>query len=117
MTAKTSTMTVEIIVSRRDGHVTFAVSDLTCCRKVKGFTVFDAIRRSVVENPLHRVFWMIPLPGDVVSDQTADAVSLMQFGRVKQVSQLHAPRVRPVYIKPIPCTCKCKEPALSQAPA
>lgn len=42
--AKPRTMTVEIIVSRRDGHVTFAVSDLTCCRKVKGFVVFAMCR-------------------------------------------------------------------------
>jgi hypothetical protein len=36
-------MTVEINVSRREGHVTLAVSALTCCRKVKGFVVFDAM--------------------------------------------------------------------------
>lgn len=40
-------MTVEIIVSRRDGHVTFAVSDLTCCRKVKGFVVFAMCRSAL----------------------------------------------------------------------
>ena len=44
-------MTVEIIVSRRDGHVTFAVSALTCCRKVKGLVVFEAIRRSAFKSP------------------------------------------------------------------
>ena len=42
-------MTVEIIVSRREGHVTFAVSALTCWRKVNGLVVFDAICRSVFE--------------------------------------------------------------------
>ena len=46
ITANTSTMTVEIIVSRREGQVTFAVSALTCWRKVKGLVVFDAMCRS-----------------------------------------------------------------------
>ena len=36
------TMSVEIIVSRRDGHVTFAVSERTCCRNENGF-VLEAI--------------------------------------------------------------------------
>src|SRR5690606_31985554 len=45
--AKASTMTVEISVSRREGHVTFAVSDRTCCRNVKGFVVLEAIYRSL----------------------------------------------------------------------
>src|ERR1700750_3010173 len=47
ITANTRTMTVEIIVSRRDGQVTLAVSARTCWRKVKGFVVFEAICRSV----------------------------------------------------------------------
>src|SRR3954467_3778256 len=47
MTANTSTITVEIIVSRRDGQVTLAVSERTCWRKTKGFVVFEAICRSV----------------------------------------------------------------------
>ena len=55
-TAKISTMTVEIIVSRREGHVTFAASALTCWRKVKGFVVFDAICRSAFKGPLRRAF-------------------------------------------------------------
>ncbi len=38
----TITISVEIVVSRRVGHVTFDVSARTCCRNVKGF-VFDAI--------------------------------------------------------------------------
>jgi hypothetical protein len=45
MTAKTRTITDEIMVSRRVGQVTFAVSALTCCRKVKGLVVFDAMCR------------------------------------------------------------------------
>ncbi len=44
--ANASTIAVEINVSRREGQVTFAVSARTCCRKVKGFVVFDAISRS-----------------------------------------------------------------------
>lgn len=36
------TISVEIIVSRRVGHVTFDVSARTCCRNVNGF-VLDAI--------------------------------------------------------------------------
>jgi len=51
ITEKISTITVEIIVSRREGQVTFAVSALTCCRKVKGLLVFEAIRRSAFKNP------------------------------------------------------------------
>ena len=51
MTAKTTTIATEIIVSRREGHVTFAVSDLTCWRKVKGLVVFDAICRSAFNGP------------------------------------------------------------------
>src|SRR5882757_654583 len=47
ITAKTRTITVEIIVSRRDGQVTLAVSARTCWRKTKGFVVFDAMCRSV----------------------------------------------------------------------
>jgi hypothetical protein len=35
-------MIVEIIVSRRDGQVTFNVSVRTCCRNVSGFDL-DAI--------------------------------------------------------------------------
>jgi hypothetical protein len=38
----TRTIAVEIIVSRRDGHVTFAVSARTCWRNVNGF-VLDAM--------------------------------------------------------------------------
>ena len=56
-------MTVEIMVSRREGQVTFAASALTCCRKVKGFVVFDAICRSAFEGPVGRAFWMIPKTG------------------------------------------------------
>ncbi len=41
----TSTISVEIIVSRREGHVTFDVSARTCCRNVNGL-VFDAMSRS-----------------------------------------------------------------------
>lgn len=63
ITAKTSTMTVEIMVSRREGQVTFAASDLTCWRKVKGFVVFDAMCRSAFKNPEGRAFWMIPKTG------------------------------------------------------
>ena len=40
--AMMNTIMVEIIVSRRVGQVTFAVSERTCCRNVKGL-VFDAI--------------------------------------------------------------------------
>ena len=47
-------MTVEITVSRRDGHVTFAVSDRTCWRKVNGLVVFDAICRSAFTDPESR---------------------------------------------------------------
>src|SRR5205809_4425960 len=47
MTANTRTITVEIMVSRREGHVTLAVSPRTCWRKVKGLVVFEAIYRSV----------------------------------------------------------------------
>ena len=36
----------------------------------------------------------------------------MQLRRVKQVSQLHAPRVRFAYIKPIPRPCKGRIVAL-----
>ncbi len=36
----------------------------------------------------------------------------MRLRRVKQVSQLHAPRVRFVYIKPIPRPCKWRFLAL-----
>ena len=36
------TITVEIIVSRREGQVIFAVSERTCCRNANGF-VLDAI--------------------------------------------------------------------------
>ena len=32
-------MIVEIIVSRREGQVTLAVSERTCCRKVKGLVL------------------------------------------------------------------------------
>jgi hypothetical protein len=39
-----STITVEIIVSRRVGHVTFAVSARTCCKNVNGL-VLEAIYR------------------------------------------------------------------------
>ena len=42
MNAIATTNAVEIMVSRRLGHVTLAVSALTCCRKVNGF-VFEAI--------------------------------------------------------------------------
>jgi hypothetical protein len=45
-------MATEIIVSRLDGHVTFAVSDLTCCRKVKGFVVFDAMSPLCFHEPV-----------------------------------------------------------------
>lgn len=38
----TSTITVEIIVSRRDGQVIFDVSERTCCRNASGFDL-DAI--------------------------------------------------------------------------
>jgi hypothetical protein len=38
----TRTMIVEIEVSRRDGHLTFAVSERTCWMNVNGF-VLDAI--------------------------------------------------------------------------
>ncbi|PWW03587.1 hypothetical protein DFR52_101272 [Hoeflea marina] len=38
----TSTMTVEIMVSRCDGHTTFAVSARTCCKNVIGLFL-DAI--------------------------------------------------------------------------
>jgi len=41
----TRTMIVEIIVSRRDGHVTFDVSVLTCWTKATGL-VLEAIERS-----------------------------------------------------------------------
>src|ERR1044072_551181 len=47
MTANTSTITVEIIVSRREGQVTLAVSARTCWRKKKGLVVLVAICRSV----------------------------------------------------------------------
>ena len=40
--AITKTMIVEIVVSRRVGHVTFDVSARTCWRNVNGFD-FDAI--------------------------------------------------------------------------
>ena len=43
-TAKTSTMIVEIMVSRCEGQVTFAASALTCWRKMKGFVVFDCFQ-------------------------------------------------------------------------
>jgi hypothetical protein len=39
ITTMAKTMIVEIMVSRRDGHVTFAVSERTCCRKVKGLVL------------------------------------------------------------------------------
>ena len=35
------------MVSRREGHVTLAVSERTCWRKVKGLVVFEAMCRSV----------------------------------------------------------------------
>jgi len=37
-----STIAVEIIVSRRDGHVTLDVSERTCCRNANGL-LLDAI--------------------------------------------------------------------------
>jgi len=46
MNTKAMTMSVDIRVSRLDGQVTLAVSDLTCWRKVKGLLVLDAICRS-----------------------------------------------------------------------
>ncbi len=41
----------------------------------------------------------------------------MRFGRVKLIPQLHAPRVRRAYIKPILATCKCRAPFHANAPA
>ncbi len=43
---------------------------------------------------------MLP-PGQNPSPESAQYVPAMQFGRVKLASQLHAPRVCSVYIKPI----------------
>ena len=40
--AKTSTIIIDMVVSRRVGQVTFAVSWRTCCRKMNGF-IRDAI--------------------------------------------------------------------------
>ncbi len=116
MTANTSTITVEIIVSRRDGQVTFAVSALTCWRKIKGFVVFDAICRSVfktrwpglLDDPAGRD---VP-PGLHVGAESARTISPMQIGRVKPASQLHASRVCFVYIKPIPDPRKWQVSAL-----
>ena len=57
----TKTMMVEIIVSRREGQVTFAVSERTCCRNVNGLDL-DAItahaitvRKAETISPTHRV--------------------------------------------------------------
>jgi hypothetical protein len=60
MIAKTMTMMVEITVSRREGHVTLAVSVRTCWRKVKGLVVFDAICRSVFKDPKNRTACLLP---------------------------------------------------------
>ena len=58
---------------------------------------------------------MIPRPGDVASGGRPRIVTRepsMRLRRVKQVSQLHAPRVRFAYIKPIPRPCKWRFLAL-----
>jgi hypothetical protein len=105
MTANTRTITVEIMVSRREGHVTFAVSARTCWRKVKGFVVFEAMCRSVfktrrpglLDDPAGRD---VPLERDADAE-SAPPTSPTQIRRVKPASQLHASRVCSVYIKPI----------------
>jgi hypothetical protein len=58
-------MIVEIMVSRREGQVTFAVSALTCWRNVNGLTVLDAICRSVFKEPFEKGPLVIPFPGQI----------------------------------------------------
>src|SRR6185369_14522264 len=116
MKANTTTMIVEIMVSRLEGHVTFAVSARTCWRNVNGLTVLDAICRSVCKNLLPEtpyrpvagtVFLSCRLVGQACKDPRNHTESVlfrapMHFGRVKPASQPHAPRVCLGDIKPIP---------------
>jgi len=80
--------------------------------------VFDAICRSAFEDPERpeplgcsrwpgAAFAWYRNPSRISAD-----IPPMHFGRVKPIVQLHAPRVRCVYIKPIPDTCKCLKSVL-----
>jgi hypothetical protein len=114
--AKPRTIAVEIIVSRREGQVTLAVSDLTCWRKVKGLVVFDAILPLVFESAGVRNFQSARYRDLLSQDlkhvaRIGASVPGMQFGRVKPDLQLHAPRVCRFYIKPILYQCKAQESA------
>ena len=119
ITANTRTMTVEIMVSRREGQVTFAVSALTCCRKVKGLVVFDAMCRSVLEEPVGRAFWMFPLPGECrcLERVSSRRISAFRFAHAFRTRKAGFPAPRAaclsVYIKPIPDPRKWQVSALS----